>query len=955
VASTAKKRRNSKNTPSSSGPPPLITAATLRRLRQLSLLGGALGATYLVIAMSTYSPADPAFSHTGAGLVQNAAGPAGAWLADVAFQIFGYGAWALSSLVVVFGLKMGGRSLGGWLSGFAAGLALWSVLTGLALLVPGTEAHAFPPGGYIGLISSEALSAVIGPAGSWIVVAFCLLGAAPFVLGVDLEDIIGSSINFVESKLPQAAGATLYKLSALTSAVVGVTKGAAGRAQHRLLHALPKREDAGIPIQGEEVHPMGISIGVDDPSLGTIPTPTVGAADGFADLGAGFLDAALDDEEAPDPTVVQMPDLVEVEWGTEHGLDAGSVVASAPEDVPTSDPISLDAALLAAAVDAPEPSFGRHTASGVTFSDPGLGTQGPVDEGFDSLEPALESDPESAPTLPPLDEPSLGEMSSETVAPSPAEDLPSVSRLGVAEVSTGFGPEVTPGELVSGGVEDDGRAIAIPEVKTPFQLPYLDLLDNHPRDVASFDESELRNLAGTLESKLSDFGVKGEVVAIRPGPVITTFEYLPAPGIKVSKIAGLQDDIAMALKALRVRIIAPIPGKGVVGIEIPNNTRQTVWIRDMIASEAFVNNDGALPMALGKSVDGKPRVADLAKMPHLLVGGTTGSGKSVGVNSMLLSLLYTRTPEELRMILVDPKMLEFEMYRDIPHLLHPVVTDPKLASAALKWACTEMDDRYRTLSRWKVRNIANYNTKLERELEDWTPAKARKYAPADWPENEPPPPPKRMPYLVIVIDELADLMMVAAKDVEESIIRIAQKARAAGIHLIVATQRPSVNVITGLIKANMPSRIAFQVRTKIDGRTILDQNGAEALLGKGDMLFLPPGVSALERLHGGFVSDDEVNGVTDYVRQQQAPVYEAQITPEDGAGRMIDDEEYDELYDEAVAFICDSGKASSSMIQRRFKIGYNRAARIIDVMEQEGVIGAADGARPRQVLVGQTG
>ena len=307
------------------------------------------------------------------------------------------------------------------------------------------------------------------------------------------------------------------------------------------------------------------------------------------------------------------------------------------------------------------------------------------------------------------------------------------------------------------------------------------------------------------------------------------------------------------------------------------------------------------------------------------------------------------------MILVDPKMLEFEMYRDIPHLLHPVVTDPKLARAALKWACTEMDHRYKMLSQWKVRNIANYNAKLEREMEDWTPAKARKYAPADWPENEPPPPPKRMPYLVIVIDELADLMMVAGKDVEESIIRIAQKARAAGIHLIVATQRPSVNVITGLIKANMPSRIAFQVRTKIDGRTILDQNGAEALLGKGDMLFLPPGVASLERLHGAFVSDDEVNGVTDFVREQASPVYEAQISADEGGGRTIDEDEYDELYDEAVAFVCEAGKASSSMIQRKFKIGYNRAARIIDVMEQEGVIGAADGARPRQVLVGQTG
>jgi S-DNA-T family DNA segregation ATPase FtsK/SpoIIIE len=594
---------------------------------------------------------------------------------------------------------------------------------------------------------------------------------------------------------------------------------------------------------------------------------------------------------------------------------------------------------LAAAVEAPEPGF-VPSAPGVSVdlaedcpTSPGLAVE---ESQFD--EPGLHSDPEAAPTLPPTDEPSWVDT------PSPME----VSR------GNQFGIEVTPGELVSGGVQDDGRAIVVPEIRTPYELPHLDLLDSHPRDVASFDEEVLRELAGTLEHKLADFGVKGEVVAIRPGPVITTFEYLPAPGIKVSKIAGLQDDIAMALKALRVRIVAPIPGKGVVGIEIPNTNRLTVWIRDMLGSSTFREHTGALPMALGKTVDGMPRVADLAKMPHLLVGGTTGSGKSVGVNAMLLSLLYTRTPEELRMILIDPKMLEFEMYRDIPHLLHPVVTDPKLASAALKWACTEMDNRYRILSKWKVRSIANYNTKLEQELEDWTPEKARKYAPSDWPAGQLPPPPKRMPYLVIVIDELADLMMVAAKDVEESIIRIAQKARAAGIHLIVATQRPSVNVITGLIKANMPSRIAFQVRTKIDGRTILDQNGAEALLGRGDMLFLPPGVSALERLHGGFVSDDEVNGVADFTRLQGAPVYEAEIKADDGSGRTIDEEEYDELYDEAVAFIIDSGKASSSMIQRRFKIGYNRAARIIEVMEQEGVIGAADGARPREVLVGRT-
>jgi len=357
-------------------------------------------------------------------------------------------------------------------------------------------------------------------------------------------------------------------------------------------------------------------------------------------------------------------------------------------------------------------------------------------------------------------------------------------------------------------------------------------------------------------------------------------------------------------------------------------------------------------MALGKSVEGRPVIGDLARMPHLLVGGTTGSGKSVGINAMLMTLLFARTPDELKLIMIDPKMLEFELYQDIPHLLHPVVTEPKLASAALKWACTEMDERYRLLARWKTRNIVNYNERVEAELKDWTPEKARRFAPKDWPGDVEPPVPEKLPYLVIVIDELADLMMAAAKDVEESIIRLAQKARACGIHLIVATQRPSVNVITGLIKANMPSRIAFQVRTKVDARTILDQNGAENLLGKGDLLYLPPGVSGLERCHGPFVSDEEARKVTDFLREQGTASYELDITgDDDGGGAGLTEDDYDELYDEAVAFICQQGKASTSMVQRRFKIGYNRAARIIEVMEMEGVVGPADGARPRKVLV----
>jgi S-DNA-T family DNA segregation ATPase FtsK/SpoIIIE len=398
--------------------------------------------------------------------------------------------------------------------------------------------------------------------------------------------------------------------------------------------------------------------------------------------------------------------------------------------------------------------------------------------------------------------------------------------------------------------------------------------------------------------------------------------------------------------------VAPIPGKGVVGFEVPNKQRQTVWIRDMLASEEFRRANEGLPVTLGKNVEGRTEIANLDKMPHLLVAGTTGSGKSVGINSMLLSMLFTRTPDELRMILIDPKMLEFEPYQDIPHLLHPVVTDPRLASAALKWACTEMDNRYQILARWKTRDIKSYNSMVERELEDWTPAKARKYAPRDWPSHEPPPPPRKLPYVVIVIDELADLMMAAAKDVEVSIARLAGKARAAGMHLIVATQRPEKNVVTGLIKANLSSRIAFQVRSKLDGRIILDQPGAEALLGKGDMLFLPPGVADLVRIHGPFVSDDEVRAVTDFLREQGMPAYEADIRVEDDDSDAAGEEDYDELYDLAVAFVVKKGRASTSMVQREFKIGYNRAARIVEMMEREGVIGPADGARPREVLVG---
>jgi S-DNA-T family DNA segregation ATPase FtsK/SpoIIIE len=506
------------------------------------------------------------------------------------------------------------------------------------------------------------------------------------------------------------------------------------------------------------------------------------------------------------------------------------------------------------------------------------------------------------------------------------------------------GPVINPGNLVSGGKRED--LVITPDYKS-FILPSLDLLDEHEEEVAQFDEKELRRLSVLLEERLMDFSVRGEVMAIRPGPVITTFEYKPARGIKISKISGLADDIAMALMAVRVRIVAPIPGRDVVGIEIPNKKRQVIWGLDMLGSEKFQNNDGIIPLVLGKNVEGLPVVSDLAKMPHLLVGGTTGSGKSVGINTMLLSMLYKHTPETLRLILIDPKMLEFEMYHDIPHLIHPVITDSHLASGILKWACDEMDSRYALMAKFKTRTIVSFNKRLEKELQDWTAEKAKKLC--GWNGRGEMPVPKKMPYIVVVIDELADLMMVAGKDVESSIIRIAQKARACGIHLIVATQRPSVDVITGMIKANMPCRISFQVRQRTDSRTILDQNGGENLLGRGDMLFLPPGISSLLRCHGPFISDDEVRTVTDFLRAQAKPSYEAKIIEE--APKAVEGEDKDDLFDLAIEYVAEMGKASTSMIQRKFRIGYNRAARLMDLLEESGIIGPADGAKPRKVLV----
>ena len=490
-------------------------------------------------------------------------------------------------------------------------------------------------------------------------------------------------------------------------------------------------------------------------------------------------------------------------------------------------------------------------------------------------------------------------------------------------------------------------------------LPQLALLDPVEDDGrGGFSEAALDGMSRLLEMKLKDFNIEAEVVAVQPGPVITRFEIQPAPGIKVSRITNLAKDLARSLAVISVRVVEVIPGKTTVGIEIPNERREMIRFTEAVASRAFDESASPLTLALGKDISGNPLVADLGKMPHLLVAGTTGSGKSVGLNAMLLSILFKSAPEEVRLIMIDPKMLELAVYDGIPHLLTPVVTDMKDAAAALRWGVAEMERRYRLMAALGVRNVAGYNRKVVDAEKKGAPLRDPLWKPND-PLNldEPAPALEKLPYIVIVVDEFADMMMIVGKKVEELIARIAQKARAAGIHLILATQRPSVDVITGLIKANVPTRMAFQVSSKIDSRTVLDQGGAEQLLGHGDMLYLPVGSSVPERVHGAFVSDEEVHRVCDDWRKRGAPAYLDEILEGGGDGGITglvgeggDDAEQDALYDEAVAHVIKSRRASISSVQRKFKIGYNRAARLVEAMEMAGIVSEAGHNGQREVL-----
>jgi S-DNA-T family DNA segregation ATPase FtsK/SpoIIIE len=877
---------------------------------------------YLMIAVLGYDGRDPGWSHLGyQPEVRNLAGTAGAWVADWLFSFFGVGAWLVPILLAYPSLRFLLRRKTSLLDGMpylilrtSGGLMFVAGLCALASLHLSNEVFEYPftAGGLIG----QALS-------DWIVSWFSVLGGSVVLWTLMLVGLT----CYVEVSIGQALDWVGRGLLSLPARIASLGS----------LRARPvSRSGANTqtPAAAKPAAP-GYSSSVSSARVRTEPLQSTAAQ--------GSTFSGLTEEQAP---LFLTPEFADEDAPSQAQNRSSETVAGRPAPRP----------------ERVEPSF--------TFEENPAAGAAPQDP-CDSVSQDY-SDYADAPFA--VEQVMPNAADARAVAPGPV----AVSQVLASAVGRMAAPSGAAGQGMDEAVRKGVRIVPLAEAHKPMQdsdlgldhnqastglrparqqVPSLDLLD--PPELhqeQGYSDEQLEMMSRLLEDKLKDFGVVAEVVEVNPGPVITRFELQPAPGVKASKITNLAKDLARSMAVLSVRVVEVIPGKSVVGIEIPNESRQTVRLSEVLNSKPYREAASKLTLGLGNDIAGNPVVVNLAKMPHLLVAGTTGSGKSVGVNAMLLSLLFKATPDEVRLMMVDPKMLELSIYEGIPHLLTPVITDMKEAAGGLRWCVAEMERRYKLMAKMGVRNLSGFNEKLLKAQEQGQPIKDPLWNPEQegLPFDTPAPALETLPYIVVVIDEFADMMMIVGKKVEELIARIAQKARAAGIHLILATQRPSVDVITGLIKANVPTRIAFQVSSKIDSRTILDQSGAENLLGNGDMLYLPAGVSVPNRVHGAFVSDEEVHRIVDAWKLYGAPAYIDDILSDPSEGGApsagLFDDEQDALYDEAVAFVLESRKASISSVQRKLKIGYNRAARMIETMEAAGVVTSAGSNGQREVL-----
>ena len=932
------KKRGGDDKPAEAPAKPTDGKASERRSEWIGLIivgaAGLFGA-----ALWSYSQADMDLIRAGQGSnehVANLAGPVGVRVADLLLQLLGVGAWALDVILLAIGLRTlvgrhvlpGMRAIAGLL-----GLGLSSAI----LLHLSASAAMFRPwgkdaAGLVGSALAEVLRAFLSTAGSAIVGSVLFVGALSALTGRPLMRL---GVAWLWRWMRRGgSAATEQSISAARERLAAWQQ---RRQMARELAAAQAELSAANPEPGDEAEEAAM------PSI-------------FQDFEEGLTADTIPDPPALSPSTRVLPtsssEIPKLSICPD-GFPTGTAMAPPDDIVPT-------AVRLARQQEAAGEQTRRQGKRKPDADAPiEIATLTEESKHADANGTEDAPCPERAP--PPIPAPNEAGARDESAPQNLADAGPRIVETAALNPS----PEADDAPVYLEAIEEDGAVVADEKVggPKPWVLPAADLVQRPPERMVDVNAAVLRDNAVVLEQKLADFKISGEVTAILPGPVVTTYEFRPAAGVKISRITNVRDDLTMSLAALRVRVVAPIPGRDVVGIEVPNKQREIVYFREILTSPAWRDAKSPITLVLGKDIEGRPVVTDLSKAPHLLVAGATGTGKSVGINSFLCSMLFKASPDEVRVLLIDPKVIELAVYEDIPHLLLPVISEMDKAALALKWAVREMERRYKLLATARVRNLAGYNDKVPElkaahENMRVRVVKGRKQlVEADAPGAEllePPPDHNLLPRIVVVIDEFADLIMQCGKEVEISVARLAQKARAAGIHVILATQRPSTDVLTGMIKANFPTRVSFQVASGIDSKVVINGSGAESLLGNGDMLFLPPGTSSVRRCHGTWITDDEVVAIARHWRDQGRPDYDMDILvdPDADTPDAVQDADLDPLFEDAVQIAIEAEQASVSFLQRKLNIGYGRAARIVDHMESRGIVGPQRGPnKPREILV----